>query len=124
MKQQLKQLQVNLFPKPSEILLEAHLKGVKKCSGDYRYRDSYCARGVIMKKIGEMKGFKKSNCLSHDCEHDLIAFYKFGKKYWDHCNIEEKGEIAKILIDLASYNDSESNPSFLEMSKFMEEKGL
>lgn len=135
MKQQVELLKKSkTILKPSEILREAHAKGMKKCEGSFKDHDSYCARGVLIKEFGESKGHKvnpyyinqlifiNSSDISN-IENELFAFHLYNKKFKD-LSLSERNHIYDIQWDLARFNDSSGNVTFLDCARELEKAGL
>lgn len=120
MEQQLELIQKEklIIPKPSELLLEAHLEGVKKHTGNFSDGNgAYCARGIITKKIQRHPVLNRMFVW----DEDFIAYSKYGDKKLTPYN---ENSIGILLEELVLYNDGPENPTFLEMSKWLEERGL
>jgi hypothetical protein len=134
MKQQIELLKkVKAIPKPSEILKEAHVKGVKKCKNSFKIGDSYCARGILIKEFGESRGNKVNpyyvNNLMLDygdafeIEKELFSDNLYNKKP-EELTSDEKDKIHEILTKLSRFNDSSDKITFLDCAKELEKVGL
>jgi len=133
MKQQIELLKkVKAIPKPSEILKEAHAKGIKRCRNQFKTGNSYCARGVLIKEFGESKGYKENpqhiTSLMLDCdifrlENELFSINLYNKKP-DELTPSELQSIHAIQHRLTKFNDSSDKITFLDCAKELEKVGL
>lgn len=122
-------------PKPSEILREAHAKGIKKCENSFKKGNAFCARGALIKGFGESKGYKvnphyinnleflNSSDILFELEDELFAFHLYNKKL-DDVTPSELGHIYDIQENLTRLNDSSGNVTFLDCARELEKAGL
>jgi|SRR5688572_1478169 len=123
MKQQIELLKKVKTIKPSEILKEAHVEGIKKCRFAFHIGDvSYCARGILMKKFGESKGIE-ANGINTGLENELFSTNLYNKKP-EELTLAEWNKIFTIEANLAKFNDSSEDITFLDCAKELEKIGL
>jgi hypothetical protein len=127
--------QINTL-KPSQLLRQAHYRGISQCKNRYRNGNSYCAMGALARLYGNSKGYELDdnlptllNFVNDDGNlpnklwDELFALGKYNKMP-SELTLEEKKTIGDVIYNLVLYNDSSPNITFLDCANFLEKFGL